>query len=525
MRWIVFESAFKAALVFPVCRWQGGLARDAHPARHPRHGKTRTLLPLTVTTARRYALKALSDQTHFHTTAERAAMHPPPFRQQRHLAPTARRQRWARRAGVAAAALGLAGSAAAIDFGPFTLNGFVKAEFTRVSSLCKDNGCQVDPLATKEFTWADELVQGKGYGNGTTHVTLVQPYLGAKFDLGRGFKLSGLLSQRWRDGRPDFKGFLYDRSITLAHEDYGSLQLGAMTTRAWSMADYPFGTDIGLADAWGSSGSGYGLLTRALRYTSRTFDVAEGDLVVEGTYDIGERGWRRNKPHFMELWAHYGRGNLGLDLMLQHARNGTPSAFSHGPFTSLFYDKRFDTALGGSSQGIAMLMGRYKYSASIELLGGLRANRWSGAYAKLLESRTVNPGGFDIWNNPFNVDWSQDLGGGVYKGYAARSTDVVLGARYRFGRWAVSTGMLHLGTASTDNPSERGQSNAATINTLGIETELLPGLRVYGTSGIVHFKRLGLAPLSMPSNAAFTNIDPRIRRNGNWVGAGVVYTF
>ena len=63
-----------------------------------------------------------------------------------------------------------------------------------------DNASQLDPLATKEFVWADELVQGKGYGNGSTHVTLVQPYLGAKFDLGRGFKLSGLLSQRWRDG-------------------------------------------------------------------------------------------------------------------------------------------------------------------------------------------------------------------------------------------------------------------------------------------------------------------------------------
>jgi len=226
-------------------------------------------------------------------------MHPPPLRTPRTTAPAARPGFWLRACAAAAATLGLAAPAAALDFGPFTLNGFVKAEFTRVSSLCKDNACQVDPLATKEFVWADELVQGKGYGNGSTHVTLVQPYLGAKFDLGRGFKLSGLLSQRWRDGRPDFKGFLYDRSISLAHEDYGTLQVGAMTTRAWSMADYPFGTDIGLADAWASSGAGHGLLTRAVRYTSRPFDVAEGDLVVEGTYDFGERGWHRNRPQFL----------------------------------------------------------------------------------------------------------------------------------------------------------------------------------------------------------------------------------
>lgn len=452
-------------------------------------------------------------------------MHPPPPRKQRHTAPPAARGAWVRRCAAGAAAIGLAGPAAAIDFGPFTLNGFIKAEVTRVSSLCKDNACQVEPLASKEFDWADELVQGKGYGNGTTHVTLMQPYLGAKFDLGRGFKLSGLLSQRWRDGKVDFAGFMYDRNIALEHEDYGALRIGAMTTRAWSMADYPFGTDIGVADAWASSGAGYGLLTRAIRVTSRPFDVAEGDLVVEGTYDFGQSGWRRNKPRFMEVWVHYGKGDLSLDLMLQHGRNGTPSAFSHGPFTSLFYDNRFDADLGGSSQGIAMLMGRYRYNSNIELLGGVRANRWSGAYAKLLESRTVNPGGFDIWNNPFNVDWSNDLGGGVYKGHAARSNDLVVGARYKVGRWSASAGMLHLGAASTSNPGERGQSNAATINTLGLDYEVQQGLRVYANAGLVHFRRKGLAPTSMPSNAAFTNTDPRITRNGNWFGAGAVYTF
>lgn len=430
-----------------------------------------------------------------------------------------------RAAVLAAAGLGWGSNALAIDFGPFTLNGFVKAEATRVSTYCKDNSCQVDPLAGKEFVWADELVQGKGYGAGTTHVTLVQPYLGVKFDLPRGYKLSGLISQRWRDGKEDFKGFWYDKSVALSHEDYGSLRVGAMQTRAWSMADYPFGTDIGLADPWASSGSGYGLLTRAVRYTSRPFDVLEGDLVVEGTYDMGKSGWERNKPRFFELWVHYGRGDLSVDVMLQDARNGTPSAFSHGPFTGLFYDNRFDEALGGSSQGIAMVMARYRVDARIEVLGGVRANRWSGAYAKLLESRTVNPGGFDIWNNPFNVDWNTDLGGGVYKGYAARSVDVVLGARYRIGKWTASTGMLYLGQADTDNPSERGQSNSATINTIGLEYDVGQGLRVYANAGIVNYRRKGLAPTSMPSNSAFTSIDSRLERSGNWFGGGFVYTF
>jgi len=429
------------------------------------------------------------------------------------------------RACVAVLGLSAAGAASAIDFGPFSLNGFAKAEVTRVSTLCEDSECQRDPAARKDFVWADELTQGRAYGAGTTSVTLIQPYLGAKFDLGRGFKLSGLISQRWRDGQVDFWGYWYERNVALSHEDYGSVRIGAMTTRTWSMADYPFGTDIGLADPWSSSGAGYGLLTRALRYTSRLFDVFEGDLVVEGTYDIGERGWSRNKPRFIEIWIHYGKGDLSLDLMFQDAKNGTPSAFSHGPFTGLFYDTSFDSQLGGSSQGIAMAMARYRVDARVELLGGVRANRWSGAYAKLLQSRTANPGGFDIWNNPFNVDWNNDLGGGVYKGYSASSVDLVLGARYKVGKWAASVGLLHLGAAATDNPSDRGASNSATVSTIGLDYEVLQGFRVYGLVGMVNYARQGLSPLSMPSNSAFTNIDSRLTKRGNWFGAGAVYTF
>ena len=425
----------------------------------------------------------------------------------------------------AAAGLGLAGPASAIDFGPFFLNGFVKAEATRVSAYCEDNECQVDPAARKDFVWADELTQGKAYNAGTTTLTLIQPYLGAKFDLGQGFKFSALISQRWRDGEKDFPGYWYDRSIEVSHEDYGNLRLGAMTTRGWSMADYPFGADLGLSDPWASSGAGYGLLTRALRYTSPVLDVAEGDLVVEGTYDIGESGWDRNKPRFFELWVHYGRRDLSLDVIVQQSENGTPSAFGHGPFTGLFYDPSFDSALGGSSQGIAMAMARYRLDAQVELLGGLRANHWSGAYAKLLQSRTVNPGGFDIWNNPFNVDWSQDLGGGVYKGYSARSVDFILGARYKTGPWAASAALLHLGEASTDNPSDRGAANSATIGTLGLYYNFPQGIQVYGQASLVDYARQGLSPLSMPSNSAFTNIDSRLKTRGNWITIGATYTF
>jgi hypothetical protein len=384
----------------------------------------------------------------------------------------------------------------------------------------------VEQFANREFIWSDPLVQGVGYGAGTTHVTLFQPYLGAKFDLPRGFKLSGLLSQRWRDGKTDFKGFWYDKSVAIAHEDYGRLSVGAMQTRAWSMADYPFGSDIGVGDPWASSGAGYGLLTRAVRYTSRLMDVAEGDLVVEGTYDFGKSGFKRNKPRFWELWLQYRRGDLGLDLMFQEGKNGPPVSFGHAPFSSLFFDRQFDDDLGGSSQGIAMLMARYQLDAKLQLSAGLRANRWSGAYAKFLQSKADNPAGFDVWNNPFNVDWSRDLGDGVYKGHSARSVDLVLGARYRVtDKLAAYTGMVHLGKASTRNPIERGQSNTATFNTLGLSYDYTPNLRLNAVAGLVHYGRRGLAPTSMPGHQAFTGIDSRTEKRGNWVGVGATFTF
>lgn len=409
----------------------------------------------------------------------------------------------------------------AIDFGPdgmFSLTGFAKAEAQRGSNHCND--CQKFPAENKQRLWADELVIGKPYGTSNTHVTLFQPWLGAKYDLGQGFKFNALVSQRWRDGKEDIPGFWYEKNAAISHDDYGSIRIGAMTTRTWSIADYPYGTNIGVADVWGSSGAGYGLLTKAVRYTSRIMDVANGDLVLEASYDQGNRDFKINQPKFLELYAQYRQGDLVVDAMFQDSRNGNPQAWSHGPFTSLTPNIADDAKLGGSGQSIGMVMARYQWDARLELTGGIRRNRWSGAYAVI----TV-PGDPAQWNNMFNVDWNGSLNGVANPGYAASSNDAMVGARYRIGQWTAHTGMAYLGKASTQNPSERGQSNSALVNTLGLGYDMGNGLQVYGFVGMVRYGRLGLAPMSMPGNAAFTNIDSRVTRSGNWAGLGAVYVF
>ena len=417
------------------------------------------------------------------------------------------------------------GASHALGIGPFTLSGFAKAEFTRVSNSCER--CAVFPDEAKDRYWADALVYGSRYGTRSTHVPLFQPYLAVKFRLPRGFELSGLLSQRWRDGKEDIPGFWYDRSVAIAHEDWGSLRIGSMTTRAWSIADYPYGTNVGVSDVWGASGAGYGLLSRAIRYTSRPIEFNHGDLVLEATYDSGKSGWKRNKPRFWEFYAQYYKGDLVVDAMYQDSRNGTPSAWSHGPFTGLTPFPQDDARLGSSGQSIAMVMARYQVDARLEVSGGLRANRWSGAYATITRSA---PGQPDMWNNMFNVDWNCKAAVPVRcdvdnPGYPARSVDAMLGLRYRVGAWTASTGMVYLGEADTDNPSERGQSNAALVNTLGLNYDFGNGLQVYGLAGVVHYKRKGLSPMSMPGNAAFTNVDSRVATHGNWYGIGAVFAF
>jgi predicted porin len=422
--------------------------------------------------------------------------------------------------GLAALAVGvsLCGAAQAqkLEAGPFSLTGFAKVEIGSGSNICDE--CQLRKGEDRHRVWADDIAPGKNYGREFTHGWQFQPYLNANFDLGRGFKLTGTLSQRYRDGSADFPGIWFDRSVTLKHEDYGAVQVGGFVLRTWGFADFPYGNDIGMSPMFSDSGAGYGIATNAIRYTSRTLDIASGDVVLELTWDRGETDFRIHKPRLLEFWAIYGSGDLRMDLMIQDSRNGRPSSFTKGPFTSLTSNATEDPLLGESSQSVILLLGKYRLDPKYEASGGIRFNRWSGAYA-------VNTGG-DLWNAMWNVDWGGfDANGVPNPGYAARSTDLMFGVRRFDGPWTSHVGVAHLGKASTDNPSERGQSNSAWFGSIGTSYDLRNGLRLYGSLNAVSYARKGLAPLSMPAHDAFSNIDSRVTDKGNWVTLGAVYNF
>jgi hypothetical protein len=448
--------------------------------------------------------------------------------------PSSRTARWARngRLGALTLAAALLGTpATAIDFGPFSLTGFAKAELTRTTNVCED--CQRELGENRQRVWADDIAFGKAFGTRNSDVTLIQPYLGFSQDLTRGWEMFALLSQRWRDGKVDLEGWIYERNVGVTHEDWGRLTVGAMTTRGWSVADFPSSFNAISSDFWGGgggatntawsdAGAGYGLLSRAVRFMFRPVEIGNGDVLLEATYDIGQRGWKRNKPQFIELYAKYIGRELLIDVIVQSAKNGEPVAWGKAPFGGLTPFPEDDPLLGGSSQGMAMLLVRHVIDHRIELSGGIRFNRWSGAYAV---QTTTGPLG--RWNNMFNVDWGGfDADGVPNPGYRARSTDLMLGTRYRVSDKMTAGGTLvYLGKASTANPSERGQSNTLTVGTLSLGYSINRNIQVYGSASAYLFGRKGLAPLSIPAHDAFTGIDPRVADRGNAFGVGVNINF
>ena len=117
----------------------------------------------------------------------------------------------------------------------------------------------------------------------------------------------------------------------------------------------------------------------------------------------------------------------------------------------------FALACGQGAQGKGLnyvAVGKYDAGAlAFAVAGDFHAARQGvgDAYAYAVQTTT---GPIGQWNNMFNVDWGGTRDGVPNPGYAARSRDFMLGLRYRVDNWTASTGMVYLGAAKTDNPSE-----------------------------------------------------------------------
>ena len=147
-----------------------------------------------------------------------------------------------------------------------------------------------------------------------------------------------------------------------------------------------------------------------------------------------------------------------------------------------------------------------------------------------------------IYNNFFNVDFfGKDVNGVSSPGYAQTSNDFTAGVKYVNGPWSVSTGMVYLSKAKTDNPSERGQSNSLLKGSVGGGYNFGNGLVAYGSvsasaygqqpqnwgCNILKDRPAGsctLGPRSVPDNSAGGG-DARVSRYSNGISAGLTYSF
>ena len=255
--------------------------------------------------------------------------------------------------------------------------------------------------------------------------------------------------------------------------------------------------------------------------------MAEGDLVLEATYDQGDTDFKINKPLFWEFWAQYRRGDLVVDAIVpghpqRHARRPWP-----GPFTGLTPFPADDAKLGSSGQGIVHADGRATRSTpQSRSRAASRFNRWSGAYAVI--TTPAQPARSAQWNNMFNVDWGGTLNGVPNPGYSASSTDFLLGLRYRMGQ----VDRLHRhglpGQGQHRQPERtRARATRPLFNTVGPATTTSAGrCIVYGLARRgCHYGQTG--PVA--------DVDARQRRlhrrrfpggrSGNWVGIGAVFVF
>ncbi|AGX87703.1 hypothetical protein Cenrod_1618 [Candidatus Symbiobacter mobilis CR] len=409
----------------------------------------------------------------------------------------------------------------------FVFGGFAEIRLGMRSNYCAD--CQWIPGQSKETPWSDAVIPGREFHSVGTTFTQIHPELAAWYPLGRGYKLGAVISQRWRNGEIDvpnmgssWTGYWYKKLIALNHDDFGKWQIGHMMTQAWSRSD-AMGNDSSLSGPLSATGAGYGMLTNAIRYTAPTVDVAKGTMTLEFTYDRGNRNFKVHTPHFLEVYGQYKQGNWLFEGIYQTTRNGTPTAWGQGPFRGLtpFNADGNNPDLVEASQGITMLMARYELDKATELMGAVRRNTWSGVDAVAV---TTNPAG---WNNMFNVDWSDVTyaDGKKFPGYGANSVDLMLGFKHVSGRWTTMGGLVYLGAASTDNPSERGQSNSSLVGGFGMEYDLGNKVKLTFQTGAVHYARLGLTPMSLGSNEGLNYSDSRITRDSNWYTAGVVWGF
>jgi predicted porin len=426
------------------------------------------------------------------------------------------------------------------QYGPLEVVGFLKNEYSFCDNCSSGlvNRSAYDPRGVLSPP-VPMVNQGGDSETTGRNLFLMQLTLGLSHEFDNAFKIEAKTSGRMRNTDAD----IYDNWMTelyagVSHPTYGSLQVGKMTSRAWSRSD-DFAYPMGLSSPWAESGAGYGLFPEAVRYATRDFEIPIGKIRFEASYAEADTRKPLNPsslvedppdPSLYEIFIQYSNEKNLIELIYQDSEGGRQSSFQKGAF----YGAQGNTnGLVSSpdyeepSQNVVMVQGNYWMNQKWKFTYGLRRSEWSGQAQQCDFGPVSVVASACFWDQP-GFNYSDELD----KVYSAVSWDGIVGASYTQGKWTYTAGGVYLDKASTDNPVEWGQDNTAIFLNLGIYRDL-PELsfggifkaEVYGGFGHVRFGREGPAPLSMPNNIAFGGVDPRISESGNFFTIGANLNF
>jgi predicted porin len=426
------------------------------------------------------------------------------------------------------------------QYGPLEVVGFFKNEYSMCDNCSSGlvNPTAYDPRGVLSPP-VPMVNQGGDSEDTGRNLFLAQLTLGLSHEFDNAFKIEAKTSGRMRNTDAD----IYDNWMTelyagVSHPTYGSLQVGKMTSRAWSRSD-DFAYPVGLSSPWAESGAGYGLFPEAVRYATREFEIPFGKVRFEASYAEADTRDPLNPsslvadppdPSLYEIFIQYSNEKNLIELIYQDSEGGRQSSFQKGAF----YGAQGNTNGAVSSpdyeepsQNVIILQGNYWMNEQWKFTYGLRRSEWSG------QAQQCDYGPVSVLES--TCFWDQagfNYSDQINKVYSARSWDAILGAAYTRGKWTYTAGSVYLDKASTDNPVEWGQDNTAIFLNLGVYRDLpelsLGGVfkaEVYAGLGRVMFDRQGPAPLSMPNNTAFGGVDPRISESGNFLTLGANLNF
>lgn len=428
-----------------------------------------------------------------------------------------------------------AAPAPAAQFGPLEITGFAKEEF----SFCDNcsprlvNPSPFDPRGV--LTNVNPMLNQGGESRETTaNLGLGMLSIGLKHEFDNAVKIEGRAAGRVRNGGADIFGhYLIDGYVGISHPKAGSLQIGKMTNRSWSRSD-AFAYPVGLSSPWAESGAGYGLVPEAIRYGTREFEISSGKIRFELTVGRADKRPPLNRnssvvpppsPRLYELFVQFSNDKNLVELIYQDTKGGRQSSFSKGAFYGAQGHTNGPPEATGyrtPSESVLILQGDHWFNPQWRLSYGVKRNRWSGQQQQC-DYGPVSAFGFACYWDQAGFNYSVDQ-----RLYGASTTDLMAGLSHVRGVWTFTGGVVRLGRANTDNPTEWGQSNKALFTNLGVYRklpELSRHLEAYLGVGRVEFDRRGPAPLSMPNNTAFFGADPRIAKSAHGVTFGMNLKF